>query len=239
MEPSLLSMRLLTSRSALSRCCFSWVWKWAHSAASFFLSSAQCCITDFCSSNSTLWKRRRRRRWNRVKFSLPLIQASIGLTLALSSSSLSMLICVVRMRRSSSKPLWVESALACSAVTFQRSWSTRHSKVYYCSPAVGKGNSVSFTNPNLKLQYGVLRKQWTWPAVNTQQGHQWWLRNSKENAELSEISCTIRVLFPHQQHSCSTQAMLSLNAENTLWGEKQKQHLHTCDWHWWDNPPDW
>ncbi|KAA8584914.1 hypothetical protein FQN60_003608 [Etheostoma spectabile] len=54
MEPSLFSKRLLTSRSALSCLCFSMAWKWAHSAASFLLSSAQCCITDFCSSSSAL-----------------------------------------------------------------------------------------------------------------------------------------------------------------------------------------
>lgn len=55
MEPSLFSKRLSTSRSALSRLCFSIVWKWAHSAASFLLSSAQCCITDFCSSSKAFW----------------------------------------------------------------------------------------------------------------------------------------------------------------------------------------
>lgn len=54
MDPSLFSKRLLTSRSALSCLCFSIAWKWAHSAASFLLSSAQCCITDFCSSSNAL-----------------------------------------------------------------------------------------------------------------------------------------------------------------------------------------
>lgn len=57
MEPSLLSKRLLTSLSALSCRCFSWAWKWAHSAASFLLSSAQRCITNFCSSSNELWWR--------------------------------------------------------------------------------------------------------------------------------------------------------------------------------------
>lgn len=57
MEPSLLaslSRALLASLSALSCLCFSWVWKWAHSAANFLLSSAQCCITDCCSSSNAL-----------------------------------------------------------------------------------------------------------------------------------------------------------------------------------------
>lgn len=124
MEPSLFSKRLLTSRSALSRLCFSVVWKWAHSAASFLLSSAQCCITDFCSSSSALWWIQRRAGEVRGRNAMESRQMwmFISLTIALSSSSLSMLICRVRACRSPSRPLWVDSALACSAVIFQRSW---------------------------------------------------------------------------------------------------------------------
>ncbi len=52
-----LSMARLASLSTRSWRCFSCVWKRLHSAASFLRSSAQCCMTDCCSSSRALWHR--------------------------------------------------------------------------------------------------------------------------------------------------------------------------------------